>query len=252
VHLAVALSFFRASRCPSEATPTTKLSPPATFPEFVIHQSRKSGRISALRAGSNRVRNGDQRTFKTARTIPAVEAGTAERLAAMPSLPTASSRSTAASRSRTSRRSSMNAGTSYKWSTSRKSRRVRRAAQGHHQERQGRRWTDRRDSQDQAVGQDARPRGPREALRAGHGASGSERLGQALRATEARAHRRADRVDMTYGCGMNASMTCAKLKLAGFWRIGNSLKLSSHFAATAWTGTSRKTCAAHARRAGLR
>jgi hypothetical protein len=31
VHLAVALSLFRASRCPSEATPTTKLSPLATF-----------------------------------------------------------------------------------------------------------------------------------------------------------------------------------------------------------------------------
>jgi hypothetical protein len=32
VHLAVAVSLFRASRCPSEVTPATKLSSPATFP----------------------------------------------------------------------------------------------------------------------------------------------------------------------------------------------------------------------------
>ena len=39
--------------------------------------------------------------------------------------------------------------------------------------------------------------GAREALRAGHGMSRSERLGQARRATEPRAQRRAYRVDMT-------------------------------------------------------
>ena len=40
VQLAVALSFFQASRCPSEVTPMTKVSPPVTFPKCLVHASR--------------------------------------------------------------------------------------------------------------------------------------------------------------------------------------------------------------------
>lgn len=41
------------------------------------------------------------------------------------------------------------------------------------------------------------------------------------------------------GCSVIFFITSSRLKLAGFWRGGNSLKLLSHCAAAAWAGTRR-------------
>jgi hypothetical protein len=56
VHFAAAVSLFRASRCPSAVTHTTKLSPPATFPEvsFTRAEGQQDGWLYCLLTRDNR------------------------------------------------------------------------------------------------------------------------------------------------------------------------------------------------------